>query len=175
MQTNILKSISYKRVPSFTDLSSIDFAVQSGVDGIILKEETTLSSHHVDIVRNLTEILLQMESYADHKTHFEELVKFYRINQEYDSNKTCIIENSFQSIFEITIKMSFDMEASFIILYTDNYRYAKYLSKFQPNCKIVCVTNDESSIDFMSLCRGVITYYSLEIDNGYKNEKLLKE
>lgn len=146
----------------------------AGVDGIILKEETTLSDHHSEIIRNLTEILFQMESLGEKKKHFDEITKIYKINREYIS---VLNHGNIQldSIFESAVKMSFDLLASYIVLFTDNYKYAKFLSKYQPDCKIFCVTNDFCHHSYMNLCRGVVAYYTQKSDISSFNDELMSE
>lgn len=90
-----------------------------------------------------------MELQSDTKSKYEELSKFFKIHRELSSDPTI------ESIFDCGVKTVFDMNISLIILSTDNPKYAKTLSKFRPNCCIICATNDKKVYNHIRLIRGV--------------------
>jgi pyruvate kinase len=149
MQTCILKSMMHRVKPIITEISNLDHAVNVGVDGLILKEEITLAHNHTEIIKILRETLLGIEALSDSKNKYEELSKFYKIHKEYSFD--IVIE----SILDCAVKTVFDLRIGLIILYTDKYQFAKTLSKYRPNCRIVCVTQNEKTFDYLRLIRGV--------------------
>ena len=116
---------------------------------MILKEEITIAHNYQEIIQFLKEILLQMELQIDTKSKYEELSKFFKIHRELSSDPTI------ESIFDCAVKTVFDMNVSLIILSTDTPKYAKTLSKFRPNCCIICATDDKKVYNQIRLTRGV--------------------
>jgi pyruvate kinase len=149
LQTNIIKSMIKRVKPLVTEISNLDFIVNSGIDGLILKEEITNSPNYIELIKVLKETLVQMEAFSDTKAKYEELSKFYKIQNEY------IIDPTIESLLDSAVKTVFDVNVGLIILYTDNYQFAKALSKYRPNCRIICITNKESIYNYLRLMRGV--------------------
>jgi pyruvate kinase len=122
------------------------------MDGLILKEEITMADKYDQILKILKEILPQVEVLSDNKTKYEELSKFFKLHREYS------IDPTIESLLDCAVKTSFDLNVGLIILYTDNYKLAKCLSKFRPKCRIVCVTNQYKYFNFLRLIRGVTPF-----------------
>ncbi len=116
---------------------------------MILKEEITMAENHREIIKILRDVLLGIETLSDSKTKYEELSKFYKIHREFSPHPTI------ESILDCAVKTVFDLNIGLIILYTDDYRFAKTLSKFRPNCRIVCVTKDQKVFNYLRILRGV--------------------
>jgi len=126
--------------------------VNHGIDGIILKEEITIAHNYQEIIAFLKDILLQMESQNDTKTKYEELSKFFKIHRELSPDPTI------ESIFDCAVKTVFDMNINLIILLTDFPKFAKTLSKFRPNCCIICATDDRRVYNYLILIRGILAF-----------------
>jgi pyruvate kinase len=117
-----------------------------------LKEEITIAHNYQEIIRFLKDILLQMELQSDTKNKYEELSKFFKIHRDLSSDPTI------ESIFDCAVKTVFDMNVSLIILSTDTPKYTKTLSKFRPNCCIICATDDKKVYNHIRLIRGVSSF-----------------
>jgi pyruvate kinase len=149
LQTNIIKSMIKRVKPLVTEISNLDIIVNSGIDGVILKEEITKSHNSMDLIRLLKDTLVQMETFSDTKTKYEDLSKFFKIQNEY------IIDPTIESLLDSAVKTVFDVNVGLIILYTDNHKFAKALSKYRPNCRIICITDNESIYSYLRMFRGV--------------------
>lgn len=62
----------------------------------------------------------------------------------------CILDNA--------VKLSHEINADLIILFTDQVKFAKILSNLRPPCVIACPTSSSISYRFLRLFRGVIPY-----------------
>ncbi len=134
-----------------------------GIDGLILKEEITMADNYAEIIKILREILLGIENLSDSKNKYEELSKFFKLHREYSLNPTI------ESILDCAVKTVFDLNIGLIILYTDDYRFAKTLSKFRPNCRIVCVTKDHKVFNYLRILRGVSPFiFDVEEETNIK-------
>lgn len=149
MQTNILKSMTRRVKPLVTEISNIDHAVNEGIDGLILKDELTMADNHQVILKLLKGILLEMEALSDTKAKYEEFSKFFKLHRNFTTN------DSIESLLDCAVKTSFDIEVGLIILFTDELKFAKTLSKFRPSCRIVCVAKDQFTFNYLRLIRGV--------------------
>jgi pyruvate kinase len=148
-----------KRVkPLVTEIANIDYAINSGLDGIILKEEMTMAQNYVDIVKVLKNILNQIEDFSDCRSKYEELSKFFTIHNE-NGNLKSLKRLNVESLFDCSVKTAYDVNVGLIILHTDDFNNAKCMSKFRPKCNIICATEDEKSIAYLRLVRGVTPYY----------------
>lgn len=164
LQTCILKSMTHRIKPLITEISNIDYAINVGIDGLILKEEITMAHNYLDIIKILKELLLQMESQSDNKSKYEELSKFFKIHIEHSPNPTI------ETLFDCAVKAVYDTNVDLIILYTDNHHFAKTLSKYRPNCRIFCVTKNENIFDYLRLVRGVSPFlFDREVEEKIKN------
>jgi pyruvate kinase len=92
---------------------------------------------------------VQMEAFSDTKAKYEEISKYYKIQNEY------IIDPVIESLLDSAVKTVFEVNVGLIILYTDNHKFAKALSKYRPNCRIICIIDNESIYNYLRLLRGV--------------------
>lgn len=156
LQANILKSMTYRIRPTMTEISNIDSAVNSGIDGLILKEEVTMAHNYMNIIKTLKNILSNVEIIIDNKHRFEELARYFKVqnNALYFNNTN----NKLEPLLASAVKTTYDADIQLILLYTDNYIYSKALSKYQPHCRIICATSDDKVFDYMRLIRGVTPF-----------------
>lgn len=63
------------------------------------------------------------------------------------------------SLLDNSVKLSFEINTSLIILFTDEVKFAKVISRFKPPCCIACPTNSLIFKQFGRLIRGVIPYF----------------
>ena len=107
---------------------------------MILKEEITMADNYMVIIKFLRNILLQIEGLTDSKSKYEELSKFYKIHIDFFQ---C---NVIESLFDSAVKSVFDMNVGLIILFTDQPKFAKMLSKYRPSCRIISVTTESKNV-----------------------------
>ena len=62
------------------------------------------------------------------------------------------------------VKVTHEIKADLIILFTDEINFAKCLSKFRPPCLIACPTKSEIVSRFLRLYRGVIPFIHKDIE-----------
>ncbi len=63
------------------------------------------------------------------------------------------------SLMDNTVKISHEINADLIVLFTDQIHYAKILTSLRPNCIIACPTNSVFLSRFLRLYRGVIPFF----------------
>lgn len=62
------------------------------------------------------------------------------------------------SLLDNAVKLSHEINAELIIIFTDQIQFAKILSNFRPPCIIACPTSSPISYRFLRLFRGIIPY-----------------
>jgi len=165
LQTNILKSMTKRIKPTVTEISNLDYTVKMGFDGLILKEELTMAYNYIDILKFLEENLLQIESLNEVKSKYEELSKFYSCNRNYSVNK------NIESLLDCAVKSSFEIPIGIIILNSNDYSFAKSLSKYRPNSLIIYLTSNKFIYDYLRMIRGVSPQM---IDNNIDDEQIIE-
>lgn len=149
LQTNILKSMTKRIKPTVTEISNLDYTVKMGFDGLILKEELTMAHNYIEILKFLEENLLQIEFLNEVKHKYEELSKFYTCN------RTLSVCRSIESLLDCAVKSSFEIPIGLILLNSNDYRFAKSISKFRPNSLIIFLTSNKFIYDYLRMIRGV--------------------
>lgn len=126
-----------------------------------------MAHNHKEIIKIVRETLLGIEALYDSKYKYEELSKFFKLHRNIS------IDPTIESILDCAVKTVFDLNIGLIILYTDRHLLAKTLSKFRPNCRIVCVTKNKRTFDYLRLLRGVSPFLlegDLEIKIKYMDK-----
>lgn len=83
-----------------------------------------------------------------------------------------IKEKIILSILENAVKLSHEISAELIILFTDEINFAKLLSNLRPSCIIACPTTSPILNRFLRLFRGVIPFHC---KNCYKKKDILNK
>jgi len=186
LKLNSLKSMNVNR-PIISKISSIEFCVKEGIDSILIYEESLdfNENEYLNTLRAFRQMLLQVEAYCDNISKFEEISKLFAINIDQVSMQ----EYNLNCLMECAARLSHEIKADLIILFTDNKRYVKVLSQFSPNCIVAVPSSIGNEASFLRLLRGVIPYYhssdlveysSIESSLGkivtsFKSKKLIKE
>jgi pyruvate kinase len=58
-----------------------------------------------------------------------------------------------------SVKLSHEINANLIILFTDEIKFVKILSKFRPPCNVTCPTNCLKIKQIMKLIRGIKSFF----------------
>ncbi len=162
LQTNILKSMTKRIKPTVTEISNLDYTVKMGFDGLILKEELTMAHNYIDILKFLKENLIQMEFLYEVKHKYEELSNFFSYNRSLSINK------NIESLLDCAVKSTFEIPVGLILLNSNDYYFAKTISKYRPDCLIVFLTNNKYIYDYLRMIRGVCPQL-IENDTDYES------
>jgi pyruvate kinase len=76
-------------------------------------------------------------------------------------------------LLDNAVKLSHEINAGLIILFTDQIQFAKILTNLRPPCIIACPTSSIKSYRFLRLFRGVIPY--LHEESIFSIDDLLKK
>ena len=174
-KTNCFNTLHCIKIPSVTDISNLNGAITSGIDGFILSEYFPSEAFI-----KLQKIITEMENLVDGKSKYEEISKSVKCNiEEIAKSHSCLKSlNTFhliETLFDSSVKITFEIPISLIFLYCDSYLSAKRLSRYRPNCRIICPTNNRNEYNFMRVFRGVSGYFTTNQNFSCYNESLQQE
>jgi len=127
-------------------------AIYDGTSAIMLSGETAAGMYPVEAVRTMASIALCAESDINYEKRFKERVA------EVAADVTNAISHA-------TCTSAHDLGASAILTVTKSGRTAKMISKYRPNCPIICCTTDETVCRQLNLSWGVTPLMIEEANN----------
>ena len=165
--TQMLESMIQNPVPTRAEASDVANAVWDGTDVVMLSGETAVGSYPVETVRVMNNIILTTEEKKDLR---------------YSTNYTIpddLNDNLFDSVGRAVTRISQQIEASMIVVFTHYGRKARIISKFRPDAPIVAISNKFETMNYLSLIWGIKSFFMNEFDNENKAiekaTKILKE
>lgn len=160
---------------SASDITSFDDSINSGIDGFILNEEFPF-----EFYTSLKKMIMDIEKLSEGKDNYEKISKTVKLNIEeftksYNSLKSLNTFHILETLFDSAIKLSYEVNISLIFLYCDSYLTVKRLSKYRPNCRIICATGNLNEFNFIRIFRGVSAFLTKHKNISFFNEALFNE
>ena len=150
--TQMLDSMMKNPRPTRAESTDVANAIYDGTSAIMLSGETAAGLYPVEAVRTMARIALCAESDINYEKRFKER----------DPEDTPDVTNA---ISHATCTSAQDLGAAAIITVTKSGRTAKMISKYRPNCPIICCTTDETVCRQLSLSWGVTPLMIDEVTN----------
>ena len=150
--TQMLDSMMKNPRPTRAESTDVANAIYDGTSAIMLSGETAAGLYPVEAVRTMASIAAYAESDINYAKRFKER----------ESEGTPDVTNA---ISHATCTSAHDLGASAIITVTKSGRTAKMISKYRPECPIICCTTDETVCRQLNLSWGVTPLMIDEIDN----------
>lgn len=175
IKTNCFNTLHSVNIPSIADISNIDSSINSGIDGFILNEYFPSEAFI-----KLQKIVMEIETLVDGKSKYEEVSKSVKFNSDdivksHNNLKTLTSFYFIETLFDSSVKITYEIPISLIFLYCDCYLTVKRLSRYRPNCRILCPTNIKNEYNFMRVFRGVSGFYTKTNNVTCYNETLFNE
>ncbi|MBQ7867342.1 MAG: pyruvate kinase [Clostridia bacterium] len=150
--TQMLDSMMKNPRPTRAESTDVANAIYDGTSAIMLSGETAAGLYPVEAVRTMASIAACAENDINYAKRFKER----------ESEGTPDVTNA---ISHATCTSAHDLGASAIITVTKSGRTAKMISKYRPECPIICCTTDETVCRQLNLSWGVTPLMIDEIDN----------
>ena len=150
--TQMLDSMMKNPRPTRAESTDVANAIYDGTSAIMLSGETAAGLYPVEAVRTMASIALCAESDINYAKRFKER----------EADPTPDVTNA---ISHATCTSAHDLGAAAIITVTKSGRTAKMISKYRPDCPIICCTTDETVCRQLNLSWGVTPLMIEEADN----------
>ena len=151
--TQMLESMIKNPRPTRAEVTDVANAIYDGTSAIMLSGETAVGAYPVETVRTMARIAERTERDIDYKKRFSE-----RGVRPEDATVTNAISHA-------TVTTAHDMGAAAILAITKSGMTARTISKFRPECPIICCTTSETARRQMNLSWGVLPIMGQEQDD----------
>ena len=156
--TQMLESMISNPRPTRAEAADVANAIYDGTSATMLSGETAAGQYPIEALRTMARIAQRAETDINYIKRFKER----------ESERTPDVTNA---ISHATVTSAHDLGAAAIITVTKSGRTARMISKYRPNCPIICCTMDEGTRRRLSLSWGVIP---LTIDEVYNTDDLFE-
>ncbi len=150
--TQMLDSMMKNPRPTRAESTDVANAIYDCTSAIMLSGETAAGAYPIEAVRTMARIALSAEADINYAKRFKER----------DDEGTPDVTNA---ISHATCTSAQDLGAAAIITVTKSGRTAKMISKYRPNCPIICCTTDETVCRQLNLSWGVTPLMIGEAEN----------
>jgi pyruvate kinase len=162
IQTILRKPVSTS-TPLVNEISTFDYALKEGIDSLIIEDDIQDSSHYIDLIRLTRDTILKTETFEEKITKHEDVRK---------NAKSVICE----TLLFCAVKMSHEIKAGLIILFTDDVKNCKAIVNYRPPCLIGCPNMNQNEVKYLRTVRGVCPFHHMiPCTNIQEQEKIIKE
>ena len=156
--TQMLESMIKNPRPTRAEATDVANAIYDGTSAIMLSGETAAGLYPVEALQTMVRIALRAEKDINYIKRFKE-------------RTTDLSPDVTNAISHATCTSAHDLGASAILTVTKGGRTARMISKYRPNCPILCCTTDEGVCRQLNLSWGVLP---LMIEEARNTDELLE-
>ncbi len=140
--TQMLESMVKNPRPTRAETTDVANAIYDGTSAIMLSGETAAGDYPIEALRTMNTIACYTEKNINYKTRFSA--------RNYDTNSDVT-----SAISHATCTTAHDLGAVAILTATKTGQTAKLISKYRPDCPIICGCMDEKVLRQMNMSWGV--------------------
>lgn len=140
--------------PFLNEVSSLEYAVKEGFDGIIISEQTETKQPEME--NSLSRKMCSITS-AIHDFEMN-----FKYNLLQDKSDELAEEKYIHCLLCSAVRISYQIKCHSILLLTDQLKYLKKLYKLRPNCRIIYPTGSIIEAITNRLMLGVTSFYVQE-------------
>ncbi len=141
--TQMLESMVQNPRPTRAEATDVANAIYDGTSATMLSGETAAGLYPVEALRTMARIAQRAEADINYVKRFKER----------ESERTPDVTNA---ISHATVTSAHDLGAAAILTVTKSGRTARMISKYRPNCPIICCATEERVCRRLALSWGVI-------------------
>ncbi len=156
--TQMLESMILNPRPTRAEAADVANAIYDGTSATMLSGETAIGQYPVETLRTMARIACRTEADINYVKRFKER----------ESERTPDVTNA---ISHATVTSAHDLGAAAILTVTKSGRTARMLSKYRPNCPVICCAMDDSVCRRLNLSWGVIP---LKIEEAHDTDELFE-
>lgn len=159
--TQMLESMVHNPIPTRAEASDVANAVWDGTDVVMLSAETSVGKFPVKTVETMNQIVRSAGAHAYWTRHID-----------FDMTKN-FEDKLFDSVNKGIVQMSREVDAAAIVVFTENGRTARKLSKYRPNARIIAISDKFDTMNNLCLYWGVSSMFMPDLDRD--SEELISE
>ncbi|HNW86750.1 MAG TPA: pyruvate kinase [Candidatus Limiplasma sp.] len=156
--TQMLESMITNPRPTRAEAADVANAIYDGTSATMLSGETAAGQYPVAALQTMARIASRAEADINYVKRFKER------EHEHTPDVTNAISHA-------TVTSAHDLGAAAILTVTKSGRTARMISKYRPNCPIICCTMDDAICRKLSLSWGVIP---LKIEEAHNTDELFE-
>ena len=156
--TQMLESMSQNPRPTRAEATDVANAIYDGTSATMLSGETAAGQYPVEALRTMARIAQRAE----------EDINYIKRFKERESERTPDVTNA---ISHATVTSAHDLGAAAILTVTKSGRTARMISKYRPNCPIICCATEARVCRRLALSWGVIP---LTIEEAHNTDDLFE-
>lgn len=149
--TQMLESMISNPIPTRAEASDVANAVLDGTDVVMLSGETAIGKYPIQTIKTMRNILLSTES----QDQFKRKVAF-----EHPTNQA---DNIFDSTGQAFVRISDQVNAKALVVFTHKGRKANILSKYNPNANIFAFSDSFDTLNHLNLHKGITPFFIKDI------------
>jgi pyruvate kinase len=142
--TQMLESMTFNPRPTRAEVSDVANAVLDGSDCVMLSGETAKGSYPNESVSTMANICMEAEAAFNHTQHYRQILEIHPD-----------VLQAADTLASSAVNAAFSRELAAIVVFSVSGRTARLVSKYRPNCPIICVTTDPTTARQAHLARGV--------------------
>ena len=159
--TQMLESMTGAPRPTRAEATDVANAVLDGTDCVMLSGETAAGNYAVEAISVMADICQEAEAYVDNVAVFKNLMDHQNFPMD-----------TVETVASSAVRSSHKVSASLIVCLAESGRTARFIAKYRPACRIVCLCipyrdgrahDPESVARRLKANRGVITFVSTEL------------
>ena len=156
--TQMLDSMMKNPRPTRAEATDVANAIYDGTSAIMLSGETAAGLYPIEALCTMASIATRAEADINYKKRF----------QERPSDLTPDVTNA---ISHATCTSAHDLGATAILTVTKGGRTARMISKYRPNCPILCCTTEKNVCRQLNMSWGVIP---LLVEEAHSTDELFE-
>lgn len=163
--TQMLLSMTEHIRPTRAEVTDVANAILDGTDAVMLSEETAMGDYPVDAVKMMTRIASITESKR----------KEFGCSSGIEARKIDGVRKHdlFEDRITFDVKGTIEsMQIRMVITHNISAGTAHGISRFKPDCWILCVTNDRKSLHLLNLSYGVCPLLKLKDTPAWRKQIL---
>ncbi|WWC72697.1 pyruvate kinase [Kwoniella pini CBS 10737] len=142
--TQMLESMTYNPRPTRAEVSDVANAVMDGADCVMLSGETAKGKYPIEAVKMMAETAYLAERSIAYPHLFDQL-----------RSLTPRPTETAETLALSAVAAAMEQDAGAIIVLSTSGVSARLLSKYRPECPIICVTRNQQTARQLHLSRGV--------------------
>ena len=156
--TQMLDSMIQNPRPTRAEATDVANAIYDGTSAIMLSGETAAGKYPIEALQTMVRIATRAEADINYVKRFKER----------ESDRIPDVTNA---ISHAAVTSAHDLGAAAILTVTKSGRTARMISKYRPNCPIICCATDERTRRKLNLSWGVIP---LTMEEAYNTDDLFE-